>query len=29
VTTSLNENFFVAGQSYQDGVLVVGIKLVK
>jgi hypothetical protein len=29
VTTSLDEPFFVAGQSHQGGVLVVGIKLVK
>lgn len=29
VTTSLNERFFVAGQSYDNGVLWVGIRLVK
>lgn len=29
LTTPLNEPFFVAGQSYKDGVLVVGIKLAK
>ena len=29
VTTSINEPFFVAGQRYKEGMMVVGIKLVK